>query len=604
MYYLNKLLIILISTCLVLGTVQANENGEREELLGIKNTILNLIDELVGAGVLEEDKADLMKQRAEAKAKLQAAEEAEAAAEAKAEQEQADQDAVRVQYVPEHVKQEIRNSVRAELKQEVVDSVMADAKQEILGVPDLIPDWMKKIRISGDIRIRNQTDGYADDNVFDADNDGFRDVDPDFLALNADQQNIATAAVTSQDPNEYFEERDKSRNRFREQFRLGLDTEITTGLKFGMRLTTGNINDPISTNQSLGNDGKRFDVQLDRVFLQYTSLNEDAYPWLTVWGGRFKNPFFSTDMVFDKDLSFEGFALRFKKNLAGGNSLLDIEDDSKTFFATIGAFPLDEIEMTSQDKWMIGGQMGSELIFDDQSRFKFAISYYDYINSRGKRNIAQNGAGTRITFQEYDYTASSFLQGGNTMFDIRNDFDTVTPTIPIDTALYALAPDYNLLNITAGYDWAGLAPVHLIFTGDVVYNVGYDKKDILRRIAEGGNGIAQVYQDQILTDPSSQLTEETLGYSLKLTAGWPSVMVRGRWQVFGGYKYLQRDAVLDAFTDSDFHLGGTNAKGFIIGAKYGVLDNTWIRGRWLSTDTITGPDIGIDVLQLDLNAKF
>ena len=604
MYYLNKILIICICSCLVLGVAQANENGEREELLGIKNTILNLIDELVGAGVLEEEKADLMKQRAEAKAKLQAAEEAEVAAEAKAEQDQADQDAVRVQYVPEHVKQEIRNSVRAELKQEVVDSVMADAKNEMLGVPDLIPDWMKKLRISGDVRIRNQTDGYADDNILDSDNDGFRDVDPNFLALNEAQQNIATAAVTSQNPNQFFDERRTTRNRFREQFRLGLDTEITTGLKFGMRLTTGNINDPVSTNQSLGNDGKRFDVQLDRVFLEYTSLNEDAYPWLTAWGGRFKNPFYSTDLVFDEDLSFEGFALRFKKNLAGGNSLLDLEDDSKTFFATVGAYPLDEIEVSSSDKWMIGAQLGSEFIFDDQSRFKFAISYYDYINTQGKRNTAQNGAGTRVTFQPNDYTAPSFLQGGNTMFDIRNDFDTVTPTIPIDTALYALAPDYNLINFTAGYDWAGLAPIHLIFSGDVVYNIGYDKKDILRRIAEGGNGLAQVYQDVILTDPNSQLSEETLGYSVKVTAGWPSVLVRGRWQVFGGYKYIQRDAVVDAFTDSDFHLGGTNAKGFIIGAKYGVLENSWVRGRWLSTDTIDGPEIGIDVLQLDFNAMF
>jgi hypothetical protein len=76
------------------------------------------------------------------------------------------------------------------------------------------------------------------------------------------------------------------------------------------------------------------------------------------------------------------------------------------------------------------------------------------------------------------------------------------------------------------------------------------------------------------------------------------------WQVFGSYKYLQRDAVLDAFTDSDFHLGGTDAQGYIIGGKLGLAKDVWLRGRWLSANEIDASPLGIDVLQLDLNAKF
>jgi hypothetical protein len=62
--------------------------------------------------------------------------------------------------------------------------------------------------------------------------------------------------------------------------------------------------------------------------------------------------------------------------------------------------------------------------------------------------------------------------------------------------------------------------------------------------------------------------------------------------------------VLDAFTDSDFHLGGTNAKGWILGGKYGLLENTYISARYLSADEIEGPPLGIDVLQLDLVSEF
>ncbi|MFN0040753.1 MAG: putative porin, partial [Burkholderiales bacterium] len=37
---------------------------------------------------------------------------------------------------------------------------------------------------------------------------------------------------------------------------------------------------------------------------------------------------------------------------------------------------------------------------------------------------------------------------------------------------------------------------------------------------------------------------------------------------------------------------------------YGLGANAWIRARWLSANEIDGPPLSIDVLQVDLNAKF
>jgi hypothetical protein len=76
------------------------------------------------------------------------------------------------------------------------------------------------------------------------------------------------------------------------------------------------------------------------------------------------------------------------------------------------------------------------------------------------------------------------------------------------------------------------------------------------------------------------------------------------WQVFGGYRYVERDAVVDAFTDPDFHGGGTDAKGYFLGASYGVRRNTWLSMRWLSANEINGPRLAVDTLHLDLNARF
>jgi hypothetical protein len=67
---------------------------------------------------------------------------------------------------------------------------------------------------------------------------------------------------------------------------------------------------------------------------------------------------------------------------------------------------------------------------------------------------------------------------------------------------------------------------------------------------------------------------------------------------------VERDAVLDAFSDSDFHLGGTNVQGWTIGGNYGLVKNVWLTGRWLSGNVISGAQYGVDVMQLDLNTRF
>jgi hypothetical protein len=70
------------------------------------------------------------------------------------------------------------------------------------------------------------------------------------------------------------------------------------------------------------------------------------------------------------------------------------------------------------------------------------------------------------------------------------------------------------------------------------------------------------------------------------------------------YKYLESDAVMDAYTDQDFHLGGTNAKGWIIGGDFGLTRNVWLSTRWFTANEISGPPLAIDVFHFNVNAKF
>jgi hypothetical protein len=129
-------------------------------------------------------------------------------------------------------------------------------------------------------------------------------------------------------------------------------------------------------------------------------------------------------------------------------------------------------------------------------------------------------------------------------------------------------------------------------TADYVKNIGFDAIDIFKRTG-------------------ARLEEETDGYQLRLDVGHNSFngsagseIKPKDWSILLGYKYIEADAVLDAFTDSDFHLGGTDAKGWLLGANYAVDKNAWLSTRYFSADSITGLPLSIDVLLLDFNAKF
>ena len=66
----------------------------------------------------------------------------------------------------------------------------------------------------------------------------------------------------------------------------------------------------------------------------------------------------------------------------------------------------------------------------------------------------------------------------------------------------------------------------------------------------------------------------------------------------------QRDAVLDAFTDSDLRGGGTDTKGTVLGGTVGLGRNTSFTLRWLGADTISGVPYSVDTLHLDLQVRF
>ncbi|NOV28804.1 putative porin [Methylomonas sp. ZR1] len=562
----NKKQLMALALSGLIGTVQA---GEKEELLKLRNTTTNLIKQLVKQGVITDKAANEMIKQAEVEAGQQVAE-----AKAAGVKEAVPADEVRVAYVPDFVKDEIRQQVRSELREEVVGDVMQKAKNEQWGLPNALPEWTRRFKLSGDIRLRSQHEMMAKENIANS--------YIDWQAVN-ERGGLNAAGV------DQFLNTTTDRQHFRERLRLGIDAAITDGMKAGVRLATGNQRDPVSTNQSLGFTGQKYDFTVDRAYLQYDAIDDNKFKWLTLSGGRIKNPWYTgggeftggSELVWDTDLSFEGFAGTVRHRLGGSDSLMANDDHTHSVFATAGAFPLQESALSS-DKWLFGGQVGVDWGFVNQDNLKAALAYFDYVNVEAKQNTSVLGT---CDLNTRGNTASrpEFMQGGNTLASICREG---TGALASNPGMVGLASDYNIVNANVSYEMTLFAPYHLRLSGDYAKNVGFNKAAVSRML----NGTV--------------VEGKTNAWQFRADFGWPRAEVAGHWNVFAAYKYVERDAVLDAFTDSDFHLGGTNSKGWFIGGNYGLMKNVWLTGRWLSADIITGPPLGIDVLQIDVNTQF
>jgi hypothetical protein len=573
--YIKKPLLALALMCAA-GLTQA---GEKEELLKLRNTTTNLIKQLVKQGVITEKTAQDMIKQAEVDADQQVAEAKETAGkQAPASKEVVPADEVRVAYVPDFVKDEIRQQVRSELREEVVGDVMAKAKKEQWGLPGALPEWVSRFKLSGDLRLREQSEYMATDNT-----QGYY---PNWQAIN--ERGGITAATNN---NELFLNTKNDRNRFRERLRLGLDVKVAEDLVAGIRLSTGNIKNPVSTNQTLSNYGDRYDFRVDRAFLKYDLVDDNKFSWLTLAGGRIINPFFTagSELVWDEDLSFEGAAATVRHRFGSSDGLSVAGNTGPTVFATAGAFPLSESVLSTNNKWLFGGQTGLDWGFSNQDNLKIGAGYFDYQNIRASTNtnIANNNFCSFNT-PDNSFSKPDYMQLGNSLTTICTETNQLG-----QVGLVGLAADYKILNINATYDLAMFAPHHLKLSADYAKNVGFNYKDIQNRY---GN----VWRSQ----GGNESSEQTTGWQVRADLGWPKVDVAGNWSVFTMYKHLERDAVLDSFTDSDFHLGGTNTKGWVIGGNYGLVKNVWLSGRWLSGNVITGPQYGVDVLQVDVNTRF
>jgi Putative porin len=522
---------------------QSLAEDEHQSVEELRNTVYNLLQALVDQGVISKEKAQQMVKAAQDKAA------ADAAAVAKS-----DQGAVRVPYVPQIVKDEIAKQVAEEVKPAVVANVEKDAKTQLWGIPGALPDWIARTRIYGDVTLREEGLFY----------DGTNAPKQNFLNYYAINQagSIAAAGENA------LLDSDETRIRFRGRARLGFESDLGDGFTTGLRIVTGNTTDLVSETQTV--DGTApYQIGLDELYIRLDERNAQHFPWLSAEVGRFLNPYESpTDLIFHKDLTFTGAATTVRFGLGDGSA-----DQSHVFF-TLGGHQLQEVEFSAQDKWLVAAQLGTNLRLGEAQHLRLAGAFFDYFNVTGRLNPAGEPG-------LYNFTAPQFLRWGSTVFDIDSVSD---PT----HQLFAYASKFRLGDVNAVYVVNVAGPYQLSFTIDAVKNFGFNQQQVEAR------------SGQVVS------ADRNVGAQGEIAFGYPAAYgTRGAWRSVVGYRYLRGDAVMDEYTDSDFHyFGGTNAKGYYVVVDYGLTTRVWTRLRYLSANEIDGPRFGVDTLQIDLSTRF
>lgn len=237
---------------------------------------------------------------------------------------------------------------------------------------------------------------------------------------------------------EMIDEAEKdARHRHRFRARLAVTGKVSERTTIGIQLASGS-DDPVSTNQTLGD---AFTTKTVGIDLAYFETSHEAFPGLTLTGGKFKNPFHkpgSSELMWDSDWNPEGGALEYQKTMEHMTVTL------------VGSGLWIQERSSSDDSWLGAAQGVLRFDLNDkQSSVTIGGGYFSYANTEGFAPFWDDG--------------DSF---GNTVVMVPSGSDTAM----------VYNSDYNIAEVFAEYaTHVQNVPVSVI--GDFVTNTAADSLD-------------------------------------------------------------------------------------------------------------------------------
>jgi hypothetical protein len=345
---------------------------------------------------------------------------------------------------------------------------------------------------------------------------------------------------------------DGSLDRVRGRVRVRFNALANLGSQFrtGITLASGDINDPTTTNQTFTGFYSRKAIALDQAFVEFTPRQFRA---LTVTGGKFRYPWYNTELTWDKDLNPEGAAqtLAFKLNTPVLKQISFVGFE----------LPFAEVAGTSTNKRIAqqityGGQMQTRWRIAPHVELSAYSGFYDF---RGADSIALALARAGSKNPQTPLSGALPLSSGNPVQD--STFTTTAssvvtvngaalPTGVTSVANAQFASKFALFDNIARLDIdTGRPRFPLAFIGDFVQNTGACGN--LADIASAPpNSASQTFR-QTLNAPC--VANQRRGYWAEGRIG--RLQQKGDLQ-FGYVRiYIEREAVLGNFNYSDIRQG-------------------------------------------------
>lgn len=230
-------------------------------------------------------------------------------------------------------------------------------------------------------------------------------------------------------------------------------------------------------------------------------------------------------------------------NPEGGAAEYKLAND-QTSLTLIGAGFWIYERSSGDDSWMSAGQLiVDHKLKDEKTSFAAGGSIFNYVNARGYAPFydPQDGFGNSLTWA-IDGADSTLVYAEK--FELVEVFGEITHKV-------------NSIPVTVMGDYVNNTAADSVNTGWLVgFRVGKAKKP-------------------------------------------------GSWAFRYNYRQVEKDAVLGAFTDSDFRGGGTDAKGHELGGEFQLANNTAFHATYfINTIGLDAAESDFNRLQLDLQLKF
>ena len=346
---------------------------------------------------------------------------------------------------------------------------------------------------------------------------------------------------------------DQSLDRARARFRARFNAIANLGEQFraGLTLASGDINDPTTTNQTLTGFYSRKTVALDQAFVEFTP--KDFKP-LTLVGGKFRYPWYNTELTWDKDLNPEGAAETLAFNLdTPVLKRIGLVGFQLPFAELAGTATTDK-RIAQQITY--GGQLQTTWRLASWLNLSAYTGYYDF---RGSDSIALALARASSKNPQTPLTGLLPLASGNPVQDSTYT-TTATTIVTVGGTAYPtgvssitnaqFASKFGLFDSLARFDInTGHPRLPVTFIGDYVQNTEACS-NLPNVVAVPANTSTQTYK-QTLNAPCN--SHHRRGYWAEGNVG--RLEKKGDLQIGYARIYIEREAVLGNFNYSDIRQG-------------------------------------------------